>query len=80
MEANAAGVGATGTLPANPGMDASYQMQPRTRNQRSQALHEFKRGHHNMRGAVLVGRLELQHGIAGAIALSRSLAKAGRVM
>ncbi len=43
-------------------------MQPRMRNQRSQALHEFKRGHHNMRGAVLVGRLELQHDIAGAIA------------
>ncbi len=44
------------------------QMQPRTRNQGGQTLHEFKRGHHNMRGAILVGRLELQYDIAGAIA------------
>ena len=33
-----------------------------------------------MGGAVAVGALELQHDLAGAIALSRSLAMAGRVM
>jgi hypothetical protein len=41
MEANAAGVGATGRLPANPGMDAFNQMQPRRGNQRGESLHEL---------------------------------------
>ena len=36
----------------------------RTGNQRGQTLHEFKRGHHDMRSAVLVDRLELQHAAA----------------
>ena len=53
------------------------QMQPRTRNQRSQTLHEFKRGHHNMRGAILVGRLELQNDIAGAIAFKPLVSNGG---
>jgi hypothetical protein len=41
MEANAAGVGATGRLPANPGMDALNEMEPWTGDECGQALHEL---------------------------------------
>ena len=36
---------------------------------RGQALHEFQRRHDDMRGAVAVGALQLQHDIASPIAL-----------
>jgi hypothetical protein len=58
MEANAAGVGATGTLPANPGMDALNEMEPWTGDERSQPLHGFHE--HDRAGtgiAVLESRL-----------------------
>ena len=42
-------------------------MQPRTGNERGQALHKLKRRHHDMGGTVMVGRLELQHDLTGAI-------------
>ena len=45
------------------------QMQPGTRDQCGQALHELQRGHHDMGGAVAPGALELEHDLAGAIAL-----------
>ena len=45
------------------------QMQARARHQRGQALHEFQRRHDDMRGAVAKRALQLQHDIAGAIAL-----------
>jgi hypothetical protein len=45
------------------------QMQARPRHQRGQALHELQRRHHNVRGAVAPGALELQHDVSSAIAL-----------
>ncbi len=45
------------------------QMQARTRHQRGQALHEFQRRHDDVRGAVAIGALQLQHDLACAIAL-----------
>jgi len=45
------------------------QMQARPRHQRGQALHELRRRHHNVRGAVAPGALELQHDVSSAIAL-----------
>jgi len=45
------------------------QMQPGTRNQCGQALHEFQRRHDDMGGAVAPGALELEHDLACAIAL-----------
>ena len=45
------------------------QMQPGTRDKCGQALHELQRRHHDMGGAVAVGTLELEHELAGAIAL-----------
>ena len=32
--------------------------------ERGQTLHEFKRGHHDMGGPVVVGAFELQHDLA----------------
>ncbi len=45
------------------------QMQPRTWNQCSQALHKLQRRHDDVGGAVAPGALELQDDLAGAIAL-----------
>src|SRR5919106_999065 len=45
------------------------QMEPRARHQRRQALHELQRLHDDMGGAVFVRTLQLQHNLAGAIAL-----------
>jgi len=45
------------------------QMQPGTRDQCGQALHELQRRHHDMGGAVAPGALELEHDLAGWIAL-----------
>ena len=44
------------------------QMQARLRHQRGQALHEFQRRHHDVRGAVAPGALELEKDLAFAIA------------
>ena len=44
-------------------------MQARPRHQRGQALHELQRRHHNVRGAVAPGALELQHDVTRAMAL-----------
>ena len=55
------GVGREHTMEAN-------QMQPGPRHQCGQALHELQRRHHDMRGAVAPGALELQHDLAGWIA------------
>ena len=41
VEANAAGVGATGMLPAHPGMEASNEREPWTGDERGQPLHEL---------------------------------------
>ena len=68
MEANAAGVGATGMLPANPRMDALHEMEPWTPHEHGQALHELQRRHHDMGGTVVVRTFELQHDITGTIA------------
>ena len=56
------GVGREHAMEAN-------QMQPGTRDQCGQALHELQRRHHDMGGAVALGALELQHDLAGWIAL-----------
>ena len=56
------GVGREHAMEAN-------QMQPRTRDQCGQPLHELQRRHHDMGGAVAVGALELQHDLARWIAL-----------
>jgi len=45
------------------------QMQPGTRDQCGQALHELQGRHHHMGGAVAPGTLELEHDLARAIAL-----------
>ena len=45
------------------------QMQPGTRHQCGQTLQEFQRRHNDVGGAVPVGAFELQHDLAGAIAL-----------
>jgi len=45
------------------------QMQPRRRDECGQPLHELQRRHHDLRGPVTVGTLELQHDLARAIAL-----------
>ncbi len=45
------------------------QVQARARYQRGQALHELQRRHHDVGGTVAVGTVQLQHELAGAIAL-----------
>src|SRR3954467_6561708 len=45
------------------------QMQPGTRDQYGQALHDLQRRHHDMGGAVAPGTFELEHDLACAIAL-----------
>jgi len=77
VEANAAGVGATGMLPAHPGMDALHEMVPWTADERGETLHEFQRRHHDRGGAVLVGALELQHDLAGAISFEPCVGNGG---
>ncbi len=42
-------------------MDALHETQPRTGDERGQALHELERRHHDMGGTVVVGTFELQH-------------------
>jgi len=44
-------------------------MQPRTRHECGEPLHELQRRHHDMGGAVAPGAFELQHHLAGLIAL-----------
>ncbi len=53
---------------AQPGIGREYpmeadQMQARPRHQRGQTLRQLQRRHHDMRGAVAVGTLQLQHNI-----------------
>jgi hypothetical protein len=45
------------------------EVQPRTRHQGRETLHEFQRRHHDVGGAVPVGTLQLQHHLTGVIAL-----------
>jgi hypothetical protein len=47
---------------------AASKGETRARHQRGQALHEFQRRHHDVRGAVAPGALQLQHDIISAIA------------
>ena len=56
------------------------QVQPRSGYQCRQPLHELQRRHHQMRGAVAPGDLELNTTCPAALVCTRSLAKAGRVM
>jgi hypothetical protein len=42
-----------------------YEVQPRPRHQRRQPLHELQRAHHETRGAVAPGRLQLQFHLPG---------------
>ena len=56
------GVGCEHAMEAN-------QMQPRTRDECGQALHELQRRDHDRGGPVAVGTLELQHDLARAITL-----------
>jgi len=44
-------------------------VQARPRHQGSQPLHELQRRHHQVRGAVAPGRLQLQHDLPGGVAL-----------
>ena len=53
------------------------QMQAWAWRQRCEALHEFQRRHDDMRGAVVVGTLELQHDLAGAITLEPFVGNGG---
>ncbi len=55
-------------------------MQPRTRHQGGEPLQELKRRHHDVGGAVLIRALQLQHHLAGAVALEPFVGMAGRVM
>ena len=41
------------------------EMEPRTRDERRQALQEFQWGHDEMRGAIAIGRFELEDDVAG---------------
>ena len=45
----------------------AHEIQPRARHECGQALHELKRRHHDVGGAVLVRAFKLQHNIAGAV-------------
>ena len=47
----------------------SDQVQPRSRHQRGQPLHELKRAHHDVGGAVAPGGLEFEHHLPGAVDL-----------
>jgi hypothetical protein len=73
MEANAAGVGATGTLLANPGMDALNEMEPWARDECGQALHEFQRRHHDMRGTISIGVFSASTTCPARLSVSRSV-------
>ncbi len=52
-------------------------MQAGTRHQSGQALQELRRRHDDVGGAVAVGAFELQHDLAGAIALEPPVGKGG---
>ncbi len=41
------------------------EMEPRTWDERGQALQEFQRAHHQMGGAIAVRGFELQHDLTG---------------
>jgi hypothetical protein len=56
------------------------EVQPGTRHQCRQALHKLQRRHHDVGGAVLVGALQLQHHLAGAVKLEPLIGDPGRVM
>ena len=45
------------------------QVQPGPGHQRRQPLHELQRRHHQVRGAVAPGSLELQHDLSGGVGL-----------
>ena len=53
------------------------QMQPRTRHQRGEALHELQRRHDDVSGAILVGAVQLQHDIAGVIGFESFVGNGG---
>jgi len=44
------------------------EVQARSRHQRGQALHEFLRRHHDVRGTVTPGALDFEHDVARTIA------------
>ena len=43
------------------------QMQAWTRHQRGESLHEFQRRHNDVRGAITISRLQLEHHLPGRI-------------
>ncbi len=53
------------------------EMESRPRDQGGQALQEFQRGHHDMRGPIAVGRFELQDDLAGRGAAQPFVAQGG---
>jgi crotonobetainyl-CoA:carnitine CoA-transferase CaiB-like acyl-CoA transferase len=53
------------------------QVQPGPRHQRRQPLHEFERRHHEVRGAVAPGGLELEHHLPGRVGLYALVGQSG---
>ncbi len=53
------------------------EMQPRTGNERGQALQEFQRGHHEVGGAIAIRGFELEDDLAGWGAAQSFVAQGG---
>ena len=78
MEANAAGVGAIGTLPANPGMDACIRW---SGGQGISAARRCRSSSGDITTRYRLGRaVELRHDLTGAIAIEPFVGDSRRLM